>query len=405
MRAALAICAGTFLLAVAMPASGTVRSTPACRDHGAGIRCGSSWLDSKHAWSSPVEPSEVYVTNSGGRKWQGPIFIGGNRTYALVPTSRKAAVVETGNWAGSTLWTNDGGRSWYATGVFGDVCYANCVPTVGRRVARAGRGRLLFWHDYGGTLNQVRGWPPMGRFPCTEFWFWDDPLPGHRLCRRLPDEAGLSSVPVARLEKGSAFRELASVPGGVAAVVDRSTSDGAPTIALYRGGSLSQVTLPELQGAGEFANFTIVAPWPKIYVVAWIIRQSRAAGWVTWRSADAGASWTVYRTDSLTPRRVPVAGGRARIVRPRRWFPGGFMAKAVVSGRQVLHIEQLGRARSLLLPGAKACKRIEVSSLVPGWPQIFVEGRRNGAVAAIWWSGGTGDRWLRMGTCSRGPQG
>jgi hypothetical protein len=393
---------GTCLLAVAMPASGTVRSTTPCRDHGPGIRCGSSWFDSKHAWAFVGRPSEIYVTKNGGRKWLGPIFRGGNRNYALVPTSPRHAVVEAGNWSGFSFWTNDRGRFWYETDGFGVACYANCVPRAGRSVARAGRGNLLFWHDRGDTLYQVRAWPPVGRFPCTELIFDSGgPPPGHHLCRRLPDEAGLSSVPVARLDRGSAFRELASVPGGVAAMIDRSTAERAPRIALFRHGSLSLLTLPEPKVEGAFGNFTIVAPWPRIYVVGRILRQNRATGWVVWRSADAGASWTVYRTNSLEPRRARVTRGRARVVRTRTWFPGGFMARALVSGRQVLHIKQLGRARSLFLPGSKACRRIEVARLAPGWPELFVEGRRKGAVAAIWWSADAGDRWLRLGTCSR----
>jgi hypothetical protein len=403
VRTAFVAFAGICILAVGAPASGSVRSTNSCdpfRGYGPGIVCGSIWLDAKHAWASPGEPSEIYVTKNGGRKWLGSIFRGGNRNYQVVPTSPKAAVVESGNWGGTSLWTNDGGRFWYATDVFGGACYANCG--LYRRIWRAGRGKALFWHDFGDTLYQVRGWPPVGHFACEEWAFGEaDPsLPGHPLCEPPPNDAGLSSLPVAQLDHGS-FGEMVAVPNGAAAIEHVPGDELAPKVALVRGGSLSLLALPEAGAdADSVDNFTIVAPWPRVYVVGWILRQNVPAGWALWRSADGGASWTVQVTDSMTPKRARVARGRARMGRTRTWFPGGFMASARVAGRKVFLIRQLGRSRALLLPGASACRRIEVERLAPGRAELFVEGRRNGALAAIWWSEDAGHSWLRFGRCS-----
>jgi len=105
-----------------------------------GVAAHSIWTDARHGWA--IGPDEVLAT-SNGRTWPGPVFVGGNYLFDLVRTSRGAAMVETGNWSGFTLWTNDGGRHWFET---------DAIPPVDHLggdagVVRAGRGSRLFWHQ------------------------------------------------------------------------------------------------------------------------------------------------------------------------------------------------------------------------------------------------------------------
>ena len=174
----------------------------------------SVWTDAKHGWSVDHQGSEVLRTKNGGRTWPAPVFIGGNYVFDLVRTSRRAALVESGNWSGYTMWTNDGGSHWFETSAFPRADYYGGALGL----VRAGRGRLLFWHQHGSALYRVNGWPPRGSFGCTRSSHWPNELPNHPICDQPPGDAGLSSVEVARLDAGR-FGPMAAFTDGVAALV------------------------------------------------------------------------------------------------------------------------------------------------------------------------------------------
>jgi len=360
------------------------------------------WTDATHGWAAARGDPELFATRNGGRTWSGPIFSGGNYLFDVVRTSRSNAVVETGNWVGSSLWTNDGGSHWFLTDAFPKPNYNRGALAV----RRAGRGSLLFWHQYGNTLYRVKGWPPRGVFRCTRSPDWPNELPNHPICEKPAGDAGLSSAVVARLERGR-FESMAAVPGGVIAVVtghnDRAV---APQVAGFRNGSLSLVVLPEpLLDQGDALSYvTVTAARPRLYSTADVTRGGQSGfGEVLWRSEDGGATWTVALGKAKSP---SVLHRPAPPSRARRWFPGGFVAVANARGRRVLLINRLGRTRVLALPGADACSSMSIlfdanlGSFPKQWPQLFVEGRRAGRTVAVWWSQDAGRLlWTKFGEC------
>ena len=364
-----------------------------------GIPQSSSWVDSRHGWTSyypSQQHAQLRATDDGGRTWH-RIFTGGNYIFYYLKTSPAAGLVESGGWSGTTLWTRDGGRHWYFTHLFPGTDYRFEEPSV----VRAGRGSLLFWHQSDDALYRIEGWPPRGELPCEpELTF---PQNGGRVaCAVPPDEAGMRSVVVGRLPRG-AFGSMRSITGGVVALVEeregRDPRSSASHVAVHRTTDASLILRPvpdppALEAGEKLGFLTLDAEWPRLFVTAVVHSSSNVrSGSVLWRSDDGGAKWTVTLTRNL-PRRAPLVRGTTR-VRSRTWIPGGFIASARAYGRPVLLIRQLGRTRAIALPGSGRCASLGVASR---WPQLFVDGARAG-LKALWWSADGGSSWTRFGQC------
>ena len=212
----------------------------------------------------------------------------------------------------------------------------------------------------------------------------------------------MRSVVVGRLSRG-VFGPMRSIAGGVVALVEerdgRDPSSSASHVAVYRTVGTPLLLRPfpdppELEAREKLGYLRLAAVWPRLYVTAAVRPSSSVrSGTVLWRSDDGGTTWTVTLTRSL-PQRAPLARGRTRIA-SRSWIPGGFIASARAVGRRVLLIRQLGRIRTIALPGSEKCTSLDVAS---SWPDTFVDGRRAG-VSAVWWSADGGSRWTRFGRC------
>jgi hypothetical protein len=364
-----------------------------------GIPQFSSWVDSRHGWTSyypSQEHAQLRATDDGGRTWH-LVFTGGNYIFYYLKTSPAAGLVESGGWSGTTLWTRDGGRHWYFTHLFPGTDYRFQEPSL----VRAGRGNLLFWHQSADTLYRVEGWPPRGELACEpELTF---PQTGGRVACAVPaGEAGMRSVVVGRLSRG-AFGAMRSTAVGIVALVEerdgRDPRSSASHVAVYRTADASLLLRPfpdppALEAGEKLGFLTLAAAWPRLYVTVAVRSSSNVrTGTVLWRSDDGGATWTVALSRGL-PQRAALVRGTTRIG-SRTWIPGGFVASARRDRRPLLLIRQLGRTRAIALPGSRRCARLAVAS---SWPQLFADGARAG-VTALWWSADGGSSWTRFGRC------
>lgn len=366
------------------------------------IPLASDWFGSQNGWEWIADGGSVRATTDGGRTWE-RIFRGGNYLFAFARTSRNAGVVATGRISGAAFWTSDGGRHWFPLDV---------VPL---RATIAGSGNQLFWHEGGDTIYRVESWPPRGDFPCEEAPYdFGDPLPGHPLCRPVDD--GLRSVVAIRLP-GTLDRSSALVPvppargssAGVAAIVDDLPhprgGPGGRGVVVVRAGGLSLARLlprPAPRPGEETGVDTILAAWPRLYVIAPLFTApsvpgvaGRPIGSVLRRSRNGGETWSLHTARAL-PRRAVRVSGPARLG-AHVTLPGGWVAAGRTGGRPVVAIRQLGRTRPLVaLPGSAKCGALRP---VVDWPHVVVEGRSGTQLRAIWLSSDGGYRWTAFGRC------
>jgi hypothetical protein len=387
-------------LAVALP--GLAGAAP---DAPKGIPLLSDWLGPRDGWAWIADAGQVRATADGGRTWE-TIFGGGTfLSHPFARTSRSAGLVSTGGRAGSTThWTNDGGRDWFL------------LDEIPMGAVAAGTGNQLYWHDGWDTLFRVEGWPPRGDFACVEMPSeLGPPLPGHRLCRAVDD--GLRSVVAMRLPGGrfGPYGGMALVPpaqgqpGGIVELVSDlpHPRGGAPGrgVVVVRGGGLALSRLlpyPALRSGEETDLETILASWPRLYVLAPLSKASpdpavgrSTIGAVLLRSRDGGDGWASHLARSL-PRRVAHVRGPARLD-ARVPLPGGWVAAGRAGGRPVVTIRQLDRTRPLLaLPGSARCAALRP---VVDWPHVVVEGTRGTQLRAVWLSSDGGYRWTAFGRC------
>jgi hypothetical protein len=290
--------------------------------------------------------------------------------------------------------TWDGGRRWFSVGSEigfsdrGSVRVGECTfSTV------AGRGKLLFHHDFGDTLFRVEGWPPEGDVHCQPVetsWALE-------VCAAPPDNAGIRSVPATRLTEGRFGGDLRPVPGGVVALIfEGPLSDlRVNEVAFFRYGSFSSVPLPSPSTASGWMPSTgqVHIAWPIVYVLS-----LEPEGLVLWRSTDGGGTWTVRLGAGV--RASPARLSRKARTSGRALLPGGSVTSVRDGRRLLLRIRQLDRTRVLALPGASKCSALQPR--VTDWPNISIEGLRAGSVRAVWWStyGGYGGwSWRRFGHC------
>ena len=210
-----------------------------------------SRIDGRHAWQSREDG--VYSTDDGGRHWR-RIYSG----YAVrvVRTSLRAGAISIGlpapacNCTTRRLWTTDGGRTWHLLNAAGSDF--------------EGRGASFYWWR-DGSLLRVTPWPPSLR---------------QRLASRQ-----VASVP------GGTIIDVANVPGGVAALVDRGAKP--PQVILAQGSEQTVVTLPD---AGDGAIPRSISVEGSTLVVAGKDLSSPAAApdpEIEWRSRDGGRTWAV----------------------------------------------------------------------------------------------------------------
>ena len=170
---------------------------------------------------------------------------------------------------GRVVSTWDGGRRWYSVGSEigfsdrGTVRVGECTFS-----EVAGRGKLLFHHDFGDTLFVSKAGHPRGRFRANRSktsWAVE-------VCAAPPDNAGIRSVVATRLSQGRFDGALRPVPGGVVAVVQQGplASPRVKEVAFFRYGSFSSVPLPNPSAASGWMpdSARVHVAWPTVYVLA-----------------------------------------------------------------------------------------------------------------------------------------
>ena len=203
----------------------------------------------------------MFASDDGGQSWR---LIYPRNAIRVARVTAQTGMISLGDRVTrcgckqARLWTADGGLHWHSTR------YA-----VGEGFI--GGGSMLWWWR-GGTLFRAAKWPPAKK--------------------------GLRRKRVARI-KGEIL-DAKPVPDGVAALVTSRVAgirfDNSPRILLVRGGVVTVLTLPTVEG--QILARSLDVSWPQITVRgADVVAFTRGQqGAVNWRSADGGASWRVDRT-------------------------------------------------------------------------------------------------------------
>jgi outer membrane protein assembly factor BamB len=218
-----------------------------------------SFADALHGWISREDG--VFATDDGGRSWRLIYPRNAIRVARVTATTGMIGLGDRVTDCGCRqvrLWTVDGGIHWHAT-----------KQAVGGGFA--GGGGMLWWWR-GGSLYRAALWPPA--------------------------KQGLRRQRVARIK--GVILDAKAVPDGIAALVSSRTAgihfDNSPRVLLVRGGLLTVLTLPAVEG--QLLARSLEVAWPQITVrgvdVTAFTRGEQGA--LTWRSADGGASWRVDRT-------------------------------------------------------------------------------------------------------------
>jgi hypothetical protein len=203
-----------------------------------------SRLDAKHVWQSREDG--VYSTDDGGRHWRRIYPAYAVRVDRLSATAGVISVGAAAPPCGCStrrLWTSNNGRTWRTTtAVGGDF---------------EGRGSSLYWWA-GGTLSLAG--PPFTS------------------SRRLVTADG-------------EIVDAATVPGGVAALVDRRSK--APQVILAQGAAAQIVTLPPGPSAGVVRSIDAAGATVVVTGRDYSSPGDGADPPLVWRSRDGGETWTL----------------------------------------------------------------------------------------------------------------
>jgi hypothetical protein len=262
-----------------------------------------SWADARHIWATPQDFSpddretcrdDACGSEDGGRTWH-PILrdtgpwgsvqrpLRASATAGVLAVKRGYRRLDVDHF-----WTNDAGRHWHRTSLFG------------RGPQRiVGNGRHVYWDVAGRVIYRVAPWPPTDPMVCPEGWRYDlgnrdaPPSTWGAACLNPPRGAALRSVVVRRFRK-LFIRDSASFAQGAAWVlvpVERRR----PLVLLIRQGRQRLVRLPRGDTPPEttsLSGFEIHAEWPYYIAVTAILHGDvRAMGCVFWESYDGGKSW------------------------------------------------------------------------------------------------------------------
>jgi outer membrane protein assembly factor BamB len=220
------------------------------------VRVHRSFLDERHGWES--RETGVYATDNGGRSWR-RVFP--KPAVRVARTSKLSGVISVGDLTTGCrcstrrLITRDGGKTWIRT------------TAVGERFA--GAGRNLYWWS-GRVLSRVESWP-----------------------------AGpLRAKTVLEIEDGVIASVAVAAQAAVVLVssrVDGAGWDNVPRLIVLRESQEpAMVRLP--RAAGSVLAGTLALDWPRIEVRG--ARYDEGRSRITWRSADAGATWELIAAEA-----------------------------------------------------------------------------------------------------------